>query len=137
MRRVLAVFVLTALLCFGYVNTVLATPSVNTDPFAQACSGTGTNVDSDLCKEAQNKQSQQDNSIFGKNGIITKGTNLVSMVVGIAAVVAIIIGGLRYVLSSGDPANITGAKNMIIYAIVGLIVALTAQGIVIFVINKL
>ena len=69
--------------------------------------------------------------------MIFSSTVIITMLVIISCVIAIIIGLIIYVLSSGDPANITGAKNMIIYAIVGLIVALTAQGILIFVINKL
>jgi hypothetical protein len=48
----------------------------------------------------------------------------------------IIIGGIKYALSSGDPQRINSAKDMIIYAIVGVVIALIAKGIIAFVINR-
>ncbi|HET9411448.1 MAG TPA: hypothetical protein VFO38_01205 [Candidatus Saccharimonadales bacterium] len=60
-------------------------------------------------------------------------TNLLVFVVGAIAVIMIIIGGIRYVTSAGEQAAITGAKNTILYAIVGVIVAIAAYAIVNFV----
>ena len=57
-------------------------------------------------------------------------------VVGIAAVVMIIIGGLRYVTSNGDSGQVGNAKNTILYAVVGLVVVALAQVIVRFVVAK-
>ena len=48
----------------------------------------------------------------------------------------IIIGGFRYIISSGDSGQITSAKNTILYAIVGLVIVLFAQLIVRFVIGS-
>ena len=48
------------------------------------------------------------------------------------AVLFIIIGGFRYVISSGDPQDMSKAKNTILYALIGLVVAITAEGIVSF-----
>lgn len=45
---------------------------------------------------------------------------------GIIAVLVIVIGGLLYVLSNGDPNNIQRAKNTILYAVIGLIVIIFA-----------
>jgi hypothetical protein len=61
--------------------------------------------------------------------------NILSAIVGVAAVIMIILGGMKYVTSNGDANNIAGAKNTIIYAIVGLIVVAMAQVIVHFVIK--
>ena len=58
-------------------------------------------------------------------------------VAGIVAVVAIIIGGLRYILSQGNEKAIEGAKNTILYAVIGLIVAVLAYAIVNFVLTRL
>ncbi len=63
--------------------------------------------------------------------------NIITIIVGIAAVIMIIIAGFRYITSNGDSGAVSGAKNTIIYAIVGLIVVALAQGIVRFVIGKL
>jgi hypothetical protein len=57
-------------------------------------------------------------------------------VVGVVSVIMIIIGGFKYIISSGDSANVTSAKNTILYAIIGLVVVLLAQIIVRFVIAR-
>jgi hypothetical protein len=62
--------------------------------------------------------------------------NIMSLVVGVVAVVMIIIGGFKYVTSGGDSGNVTGAKNTILYAVVGLVVVALAQVIVRFVVDR-
>jgi hypothetical protein len=96
-----------------------------------------TTPEATACKDNQKEQKLEDNSLFGPRGIITKAARLVAVVVGIAAVIMIIVGGIQYVMSSGDPTNVTNAKNTIMYAIIGLVVALLAQGIIAFVLEKL
>ena len=56
-------------------------------------------------------------------------------IIGVMAVIMIIWGGIRYVLSAGNSAALTSAKNTIIYSIIGLIIAILAYAIVSFVIN--
>lgn len=62
--------------------------------------------------------------------------SILSFIVGLAAVIMIIIGGFKYITSSGDANNISSAKNTILYAIVGLVVAVLAQVLVRFVLNQ-
>lgn len=62
--------------------------------------------------------------------------NVVLGVVGVVAVVIIIIAGVYFILSQGDAAKITRAKNTIIYGVVGLLVALLAFAIVNFVLSS-
>lgn len=69
------------------------------------------------------------------NDLIAKIINIVSVIVGIVAVIMIIYGGFKYITSGGDSGNVTGAKNTILYAIVGLIIVALAQFIVKFVLN--
>ena len=64
-------------------------------------------------------------------------SNILIFVIGVIAVVMIIIGGIRYSTSGGDQAQITSAKNTILYAVVGLVVAFLAYGIASFVSNQL
>ena len=59
--------------------------------------------------------------------------NILSVVVGIAAVIVIIVSGLKYVTSGGDSAGISSAKNTLVYALIGLAVAALAQALVHFV----
>ncbi len=72
----------------------------------------------------------------GLNEVITNIVNVLSLIVGIVAVVMIVVGGFRYITSGGDSGNVSGAKNTILYAIVGLIIVALAQFIVRFVLSK-
>lgn len=56
--------------------------------------------------------------------------NWVLIAVGIIAVVFIIIGGIRYATSSGDSDKVKSAKNTILYALIGLVIAILANVIV-------
>lgn len=70
------------------------------------------------------------------NDTIALVINVFSLVVGVVAVIMIIIGGLRYIISGGDSGNVTSAKNTILYAIIGLVVVALSQFIVKFVLGK-
>lgn len=63
--------------------------------------------------------------------------NAVYVAVGIAAVGVIIFGGFRYTLSQGDPGKVKKAKDTIMYAIIGLIVVLSAFAITNFILGIL
>lgn len=63
--------------------------------------------------------------------------NILLFLIGAIAVIMIIIGGLRYVISGGDQGAITGAKNTILYAVIGLVVAIMAYAIINWVIGAL
>jgi hypothetical protein len=60
---------------------------------------------------------------------------IISVVAGAAAVVMIIIGGFRYVTSSGNADATKSARNTILYALVGLVIIALAQIIVHFTLN--
>lgn len=70
------------------------------------------------------------------NDLLTQVINIFSVIVGIIAVFMIIFGGLKYITSGGDSGNVSGAKNTIIYALVGLVIVALAQFIVHFVLGK-
>ncbi|MEK7561346.1 MAG: pilin [Patescibacteria group bacterium] len=62
--------------------------------------------------------------------------DLISVAVGIAAVIMLIVGGFRYITSAGNAEAIKAAKNTILYALIGLVIVALAQLIVNFVLNK-
>jgi hypothetical protein len=68
--------------------------------------------------------------------VVAAAINILSIIVGIAAVVMIILGGFRYITSGGDSGKVAGAKDTIIYALVGIVIVAFAQFIVKFVLNK-
>lgn len=79
-----------------------------------------------------------ESSLFtGDGSIFNLIVNLLLFLIGAISVVMLIIGGIRYTISAGDSGNITAAKNTILYAIVGLIVAFLAYAIVRFVLSSL
>ena len=93
------------------------------------CEGANLQVDAKDCN--QNGDPKQK-----VNDLLTTVINIFSLIVGIIAVVMIIIGGLKYITSGGESSNITGAKNTILYAVIGLVVVALAQFIVRFVLVK-
>ena len=76
-------------------------------------------------------------NLFGDNGVFKQVTNTVLYIVGIIAVIMLIIGGIRYVISGGDAKKVTDAKNTVLYAIIGLVICFLAFAIVNFVISAL
>jgi hypothetical protein len=70
------------------------------------------------------------------NDLLTQVINIFSIIVGVIAVFMIIFGGLKYITSGGDSGNVSGAKNTIIYALIGLVIVALAQFIVHFVLGK-
>ena len=73
----------------------------------------------------------------GSNSIFSRVTNILLFLIGAIAVIMLIIGGIRYVISGGDQAQVTSAKNTILYAIVGIVVAFLAYAAVNFVTQAL
>lgn len=76
----------------------------------------------------------------GKENLTLSVRNIIDVVLfalGMVAVIMIIVGGFRYVLSAGDSSSITAAKNTILYAVIGLVVAILAYAIVHFVVTSI
>ena len=71
------------------------------------------------------------------NSTITLIINGIIFVIGIVAVVMIILGGITYATSQGDPGKVKKGKDTILYGIIGLVVALLAYAIVTFVLGAL
>ncbi len=80
---------------------------------------------------------QATNLFGGSDSVFGTITNVLLFLVGAISVIMLIIGGIRYVISGGDQAQVTSAKNTILYAIIGIIVAFLAYAAVRFVTNSL
>ena len=68
-----------------------------------------------------------DCSSSGVDSFISGVVKIISYIAGIAAIIAIIIAGLKYITSGGDSNKVASAKNTLIYALVGVVVAVLAQ----------
>lgn len=62
--------------------------------------------------------------------------NILLFLLGAIAVVMIVIGGIRFATANGDQSAVTSARNTILYAVVGLVVAIMAYAIVNFVLDQ-
>jgi hypothetical protein len=71
--------------------------------------------------------------LFSGSGAFKTISDTLIFIVGAVSVIMLIIGGLRYVISQGDAAAVKQAKDTILYAIIGIIVAILAFAIVAFI----
>jgi hypothetical protein len=69
-------------------------------------------------------------TLFGEGSIFTTVVNTLLFIIGAISVIMLIVGGFRYTVSGGTAASVTGAKNTIVYALIGLVVAFLAYAIV-------
>ncbi|HEY8992839.1 MAG TPA: hypothetical protein VIM37_03250 [Candidatus Microsaccharimonas sp.] len=83
------------------------------------------------------KGSGQPTELFGSGGVVTTITNVLLFVVGALSVIMLIVGGLRYAISGGSSSAVTAAKNTVLYAIVGLVIAFLAYAAINFVLTSL
>ncbi len=72
-----------------------------------------------------------------EDDVITTVVNVLLWIIGIISVVMLIIGGIRYAGSGGDSGAVSSAKNTILYAIIGLAIAIFAYAIVNWVLGEL
>lgn len=75
--------------------------------------------------------------LFGAGGIWENIINTLIFIIGAVSVLMIIVGGLRYITSAGDESAAKSAKNTIIYAVVGLVLAIAAGAIIQFVLTAI
>lgn len=68
--------------------------------------------------------------------LIKTVVNVLLYILGAIAVIMIVIGGIKYTTSNGDSSAVTSAKNTIMYAVIGLVIAMMAYAIVNFVIQQ-
>ena len=74
--------------------------------------------------------------IAGKNGVLHDATLLIATIAGVAAVIVMVLAGIRYIVSNGDAEQIAKSKRTIILASVGLVIIVVGQAIINLVISK-
>lgn len=115
---------LLASLIVGTVLVATAAPAVGAIDLFPECSG--ANNDTSVCKAS------------GTDNVDSLAQNITSIMLwllGVVAVIMLVIGGFKYVTSNGDSNSIHSAKNTILYAIIGLAVAILGQVIVLYVVQ--
>ena len=72
----------------------------------------------------------------GEDGVVTQIINVFLYIIGIISVIMLIFGGFLYITSAGNPEKVKNAKNTIMYAIIGLIIAIFAYAIINWVVTQ-
>ena len=93
---------------------------------------------SPACQQTQQQQTApgNPNPVAGPNGTLHQISNIMAMLTGVIAVIIIILSGIRYITSSGNPEQTKRAKATLVNAIIGLVVIVLAWSFVTFVAEK-
>jgi hypothetical protein len=70
-------------------------------------------------------------------GTVHEIFQIVLGILGGVALLVIVIAGLRFITSAGDPQKAAHARTTIIFALLGLIIAIAAYSIITFIIKRL
>ncbi len=98
--------------------------------------GCGSNAaNTEVCKNINNQPPTTDSSNPVLK-ILKTVINLLSYIIGIAAVIVILVAGLQMIISGDNPQTVETARNMILYALVGIVVAVLSQTIVVYVLKN-
>lgn len=115
-----------ALVSIGTAGAAVVAPSpVFADAKSQICGGIGA-AEGGGCTNSNTRITQTIRNVVG----------LLSIIIGVVAVIMIVIAGFKYITSGGDASSIQSAKNTLIYAIVGLVIVAMSQFIVQFVLKR-
>src|ERR1035437_5008082 len=63
----------------------------------------------------------------GITKIVGAAVTVLSIIIGAAAVLMIVVSGLRYITSGGESSKVSAAKTTLIYALIGVAIAALAQ----------
>ncbi len=103
--------------------------------FAQILDAPCAEVAAEIC-DTQIDPGENGSGLFGQDAAIGQVIQLLAMAAAVVGVVMMIIGGFKFIVSGGDASKTSSARNTILYAAIGLVIAATAQLIVVFVVNK-
>ena len=136
MRRIkILISMMTVMTCLGVsgLSTVQAAPLsfAALQGQSDACNGLnqlgGTSCDKSGSTPGQNAIA----------ALVKTIVNIISFIAGMIAVILIVVSGIRFMTSGGDSQGAASARNMLIYAIVGLAIVALSQAIVHFVLNAI
>ncbi len=116
--------------------TAFAAPANNDALFNSVCSQ-GSSANSALCQDqGLSGNSASNNPLLGPDGLLLKISGILALIAGISAIIVIIISGMSFITSGGDPAKAQKARGTLIGALVGLVVIVLAESIIGFVLSR-
>ena len=119
---------ITSILTYAFAAAVLLVPVV---PATVAADDPGDAISQGLDSIEAGQPNQDDLPAQIKNI-----TNVLLFILGAIAVIMLIIGGIKYTTSNGDPQSVKSAKDTILYSVIGIVVAILAYAIVSWVVES-
>ncbi len=114
--------------------TAIPTPATAVNLFGGVDCSNPKVAESAVCQDAQKNTN---NPLTGKNGVILRVSRILAIIAGLAAVIIIIVSGLRYVMAGSDSNQAASARTAIIYSLIGIVVILVAQSLVALILGNL
>jgi hypothetical protein len=128
--------VLTSFLSlFSFATTSALSLNDNVNYFSTQSTTDACQALSDL-NSSQGCNSQKGGGGANVQSLIKTIVNILSLVVGAAAVIMIILSGMRFITSGGDAQKVSSAKSSLIYALIGLIIVALTQAIIHFTLDN-
>lgn len=127
---------IVSLLIFFSTSIVLMVPTnVSAATVFQQCSNSARLQRSLVCQQTNSTTGSPNNNPV--IGAIKIAINILSFITGATSVIIIIISGLRMTLNNGDANSAHKARNSILYAAIGIVITVTAQLIVVFILDHI
>lgn len=125
--------------CFASAALLLSIALVYAPPAFARVDLTGELKTNDACNKATDSDgndachavtSSSQGGALTPMVIVTRGINIALVVLGGVSALMIVYAGFRFTLADGDPQKVKAARNTILYAVAGLVIAILAYGIV-------
>ncbi len=126
-KKIMSIVAMFFVVACGFAPT-LSTPA-SADLTDAACTGFQDALGSDGCGADAGQSDLR--------STVSTAIDILSVAVAVISVFMIILGGFRYVTSGGDPGSTKGARDTVIYALVGLAIVAVSQSLVKYVVSKI
>lgn len=129
MMRKIKLILVSAIFAMAALTPVLAVSTANAQVSQSskdaACEGLGAGTGNACTGGAGNS--------VGK--LVATAVSILSWIVGVISVIMVLVGGLKFITANGDSSKITSARSTIIYALIGIAIAVSAQVLINFVVS--
>ncbi len=126
----LALVTIMGVVVLGFTASVYAAEDPFFGPTKIDCAGAQDSSAVCVSKTAEDP-------ISGNDGILIKIANVIAIMGGVAAIILIIVAGIKFMTAGGDSEKIKSARSTVINALVGVVIILLSRAIIIYVTTKL
>lgn len=123
-KKIIKSILVVSLVLMTVMPVNVLAEGTSTNIFSAPCRD---NPDQPICKQANQSTLPQ---------LIKRIVDIMLFLIGAISVLMVVVGGIRYVTSGGDPQQVKAAKDTVLYAVIGLVIAILAYAIVSFVVNQ-